>query len=338
MEYVHLPTFRLFVQHGRPVDASEEADLHSLFKRYGHVDVFQTKSHWRNSIVTFASTTEAVKAKKALDRTDFRGLQLKVKFMRPTRRVVVRGLPDRMSASVVKRAFKSVVRVERDRDGKDFVLVFDSEREAKDAVADTRPLEGYEMSFDFGNEEKDRRQSSPKRRNRSAGRQRSRSPPRSKKRSRSPPRAVWIRPPSPPPRSKRRSQSPRTSASTVRKHISASPSPAYGQSSANRSASPSFEAPPTKRNVDVEVDSSSSSPAYRSPAKKNDEVLFEKKNVKANVAVEEEPVLADVGHAVNAHCHECSRLMTELIHHVTDRHVDANQKAVIKAWFDGQHK
>jgi hypothetical protein len=266
MENDHLPTFRLFVQHGRPLDAREEDELHELFQRHGRVDLFQTRSQWRNSIVTFASTTEATRAKKALHKTDFRGLVLRVQFMKPTRHVLVRGLPDRMSVSVVKRAFKAAVGVERD--GKDFVLVFESLSDARDAVADTRPLDGYMMSFAFGNEDRrERKQFSPRR-------QRSRdcSPPRSKRRSRSPPGS-----------------------------LASAPSPAR---SIRRKVSPS-------------------------PA-------IEQKNVKASVGVEEQPVLTDAHQAVdaNTHCRECSRLMAELMHHVTNHHVDANQKAELKAWFD----
>jgi hypothetical protein len=266
MENDRLATFRLFVQHGRPLDTNEEKELRSLFKRHGQVDVFQTQSHWRNSVVTFASTNEATRAKTALNKTDFRGLVLKVQFMKPTRHVLVRGLPDRMNVSVVKRAFKAAMRVERD--GNDFALTFERLSDARDAVADTRPLDGYTMSFDFGNEDRrERKKFSPRQQNRSPVHQKSRerSPPRSRKRSRSPPRSI-------------------------RRKISPSP-------------------------------------------KKNDEV-------KANAAIEEQPVLADARQAVDAnpHCRECSRLMTELMHHVTDHHVDTNQKAVLKAWFDCCHK
>jgi hypothetical protein len=298
MENDLLATFRLFVQHGRPLDTNEEAELRSLFKRHGHVDLFHTQSHWRNSIVTFASTTEAVKVKKALNKTDFRGRSLKVQFMKPTRHVLVRGLPDRMSVSVVKRAFKAAMRVERD--GKDFVLTFERLSEARDAVADTRPLDGYTMSFDFGNEDRrERKQFSPRRQNRSPVHQKSRepSPPRSRKRSRSPPRSI------------RRKISP---SPTIEPSLGYNPSYLKSVHKDSVSASPFFESPPTK---------------------KNDEV-------KANAAIEEQPVLADARQAVDAnpHCRECSRLMTELMHHVTDHHVDTNQKAVLKAWFDCCHK
>jgi len=66
-------TFRLFVQHGRPLgSAEEERQLRGLFEKFGRVTFFATRrGEWRNSQVTFSSTAEAVKAKKELDKTRF---------------------------------------------------------------------------------------------------------------------------------------------------------------------------------------------------------------------------------------------------------------------------
>ena len=92
-------TFRLFVQHGRPLgSAEEERQLRGLFEKFGRVTFFATRrGEWRNSQVTFSSTTEAVKAKKELDKTRFfkgNSVTLKIFFTKPSRRVLVRGLPE----------------------------------------------------------------------------------------------------------------------------------------------------------------------------------------------------------------------------------------------------
>ena len=92
-------TFRLFVQHGRPLSSTEEErELRQLFEKFGRVTLFATRrGEWRNSQVTFSSTVEAVKAKSELDKTRFfkeNGVTLKIFFTKPSRRVLVRGLPD----------------------------------------------------------------------------------------------------------------------------------------------------------------------------------------------------------------------------------------------------
>ncbi len=85
-----LPTFRLFVQHGRSLASTqEERELRQQFEKFGHVTSFTTRrGEWRNSQVTFSSTSEAVKAKEALDKTKLNGMTLAIFFTKPTRRVL----------------------------------------------------------------------------------------------------------------------------------------------------------------------------------------------------------------------------------------------------------
>jgi hypothetical protein len=62
-----LATFRLFVQHGRPLEsAQEERELRQQFEKFGRVTSFSTRrGEWRNSQVTFSNTEQA----EALDKT-----------------------------------------------------------------------------------------------------------------------------------------------------------------------------------------------------------------------------------------------------------------------------
>jgi hypothetical protein len=63
-----LATFRLFVQYGRSLASSqEERELRQQFEKFGRVTSFSTRrNEWRNSQVTFLSTSEAIKAKEVL--------------------------------------------------------------------------------------------------------------------------------------------------------------------------------------------------------------------------------------------------------------------------------
>ena len=85
---VLIPTFRLFVKHSRPLNSvQEEKELKALFEVHGKVVSFSTKKDWHNSLVSFATTQEAVAARK-VDDTRFNGERLKILFTRPTRRVL----------------------------------------------------------------------------------------------------------------------------------------------------------------------------------------------------------------------------------------------------------
>jgi hypothetical protein len=171
-----LATFRLFVQHGRPLESSkEERELRQQFEKFGRVTLFSTRrGEWRNSQVTFSNTEQAVKAKEGLDETRLNGMTLKILFTKPSRRVLVRGLPNNVSFSDLKKEFHGAVHVEND--GEHGVAVtFDTISDAQTAVGNSgmRTYRGRELSFDFGNEERGRRRhSSPPRRKRISSRKR----------------------------------------------------------------------------------------------------------------------------------------------------------------------
>ena len=183
-----MATFRLFVQHGRPLSSSQdEQELKQLFEKYGRVTSLVTRrGDWRNSLVSFASTGEAQRAKQELDKHRFReGMQLQIFFTKPSHRVLVRGLPDRASFEAVKREFRGASRVEQD--GADMVAVtFDTISDAQAVVAAGRVFQGRTLSFDFGNDRREERREARRRSSPSpvmTRRKRSRSPSRRKKSS-----------------------------------------------------------------------------------------------------------------------------------------------------------
>jgi RNA recognition motif-containing protein len=110
----------------------------------------------RNSQVTFSSTSEAVQAKEALDKTKLNGMTLGIFFTKPTHRVLVRGLPNNVSFTDVKREFRGVGHVENDG-GNDVAITFDTINDAQAAVASgsggKRACHDHVLSFDFGNEQ-----------------------------------------------------------------------------------------------------------------------------------------------------------------------------------------
>jgi hypothetical protein len=150
-----LPTFRLFVMHTRPLTSQKEQDdLRKMFDDQATVTHFKTeRGVWKNSLVTFATTTHATKARNALQRAQFRGIPLRIEFARPTTRVLVRGLPRDAPISSVRNAFPTAATVELDntwRGGDDFALVFERLRDAEAVVARGATIDGRELSFDYG--------------------------------------------------------------------------------------------------------------------------------------------------------------------------------------------
>jgi hypothetical protein len=175
MDIPLLPTFRLFVMHTKPLASEmEQDDLRDLFEALAPVTWFMTKrGSWKNSLITFASTADASRARNALQNVQFRGIPLRIEFARPTTRVLVRGLPRGTPVSVLRSAFPSALNVEHDntwRGGDDFALVFERVRDAEavvargtasstsSATAVPMKVDGHEVSFDFGNDGVSRRQ------------------------------------------------------------------------------------------------------------------------------------------------------------------------------------
>ena len=132
------PTLRLFVGHGRPLGSQEEEnELRALFEREGRVTSLLTKrGQWPNSRVTFETTGDAVHAKRAHQGASFRGMTLRINFARPTRRVLVRGVPLLTAFADLEHAFEGVERVERDGPG--FALVFGRISDARDCVTNAQ--------------------------------------------------------------------------------------------------------------------------------------------------------------------------------------------------------
>ena len=291
-----LPTFRLFVQHGRPLySLQEERELRALFETHGKIASFSTKKNWCNSLVTFTATHEAIAARQALDVTRFNGERLKILFTRPTRRVLVRGLS---SLEDARKLFPRAVTVERDI-GSDFVVVFESIRDAEQALELANASEGgRELSFDFGNDSRENRRATERER---SPRPRSRSPVRrSRSRSRSCPLRRYSREHS-------RSKSVRRSQSPLRRN-----SP---ERSMRKSRSRSKSRPLRKRS--------------RSPEQSLSSPRISASPLVVNAA---DPVVPDDGSF-----RDCSRLLGELTTHVKDSHSPgplANQKAVVLAWFE----
>jgi hypothetical protein len=82
MDVPLLPTFRLFVMHTKPLTSQKEQDdLRDLFETQAPVTWFMTKrGSWKNSLVTFASTSEVSRARNALQNVQFRGIPLRIEF------------------------------------------------------------------------------------------------------------------------------------------------------------------------------------------------------------------------------------------------------------------
>jgi hypothetical protein len=353
-----LATFRLFVQHGRPLESSkEERELRQQFEKFGRVTSFSTRrGEWRNSLVTFSNTEQAVKAKKELDKTRLTGMTLVIFFTKPTRRVLVRGLPNNVSLTDLKREFRGAVHVENDGEH-DTAITFDTISDAQAAVSDTRSYRGRELSFDFGNEERGRRRhSSPPRRKRSGpGRSREvirrRSPsPRTeyKRRSRMPPvRSVRKRSRS---RSGSKSRSKSAPRRTSAKKLALSSSSSSSSSSLSRerkrskSKKESVEKMPEQRKEDEK----------KEIVEKKDELRMEDEIPQVNEVEKGRPIVADAAEAVVAHregeeeedaeedgpCGDCNRLLHDLKNHVDQGHADSHAvvlKAMVKAWFEAHY-
>jgi hypothetical protein len=328
-----LATFRLFVQHGRPLEsAQEERDLRQLFEKFGRVTSVSTRrGEWRNSQVTFSSTSEAVKAKEALDKTKLNGMTLVIFFTKPTRRVLVRGLPSRVSFTDLKRELRGAIQVENDGEN-DVAITFDNISDAQAATG--RAYQGRTLSFDFGNE---------RARQEERGRRRHSSPPRRRSRE-----VIRKRSPSPRTEYKRRSRTP--SVRPLRKR------------SRSRSRSRS-KSPPAKKPLLFSSSSSSASERRRRSKKKEsvekkdvdkeDQKKDDEKEVQEErrvVAGMVEPVIAqEVGeeHAEekaqeeeDGPCRDCVRLLVDLKDHVDQSHAGNHavvQKATIKAWFEAHY-
>ena len=166
-----MATFRLFVHHGRALMSTrEEQDLRQLFEKFGQVTAFFTKREWKNSQISFSTTTEAKKAKEELDKTRFnKDMTLKIFFSNPSRRVVVRGLPVGVSFKDLERDFEGATHVEKDI-GNDVAVTFETISDAQAVVKAGKVYQGRTLSFDFVNEprganQKERRRSDSVRRN-----------------------------------------------------------------------------------------------------------------------------------------------------------------------------
>ncbi len=190
-----LPTYRLSVRYPRPLASlHDERALRKLFDTHAPVAHFMTRPEWRNSYVSFRSTAEAVRAKEALHGQRFGDQTLDVCFVRPTTRLIVRGLPRDVGLADAKAAFRGCARAERD--GQDVALAFNSARDAEAAAATLSSFRGHALSYDFGNDRRDAvaarggpvargRSRSRSRGRRSQSRSRSRTPLRKRSRSRS---------------------------------------------------------------------------------------------------------------------------------------------------------
>ncbi len=156
----HLATFALFVRHGRPLESrAKEKELRALFAGYGTVVSFETHRGWNYSIVAFSSTAEASRAKTALHNSNFQRQRLNIRFMKPTRCVLVRGFPDHVDESAIEDAFQRAFRVKRL--GKEFLVHFALLSDAAAAVAKANFLGGgCQISCNF---EKERRNYSRRR-------------------------------------------------------------------------------------------------------------------------------------------------------------------------------
>jgi hypothetical protein len=349
-----LATFRLFVQHGRPLESSkEERDLRQQFEKFGRVTSFSTRrGECRNSQVTFSSTSEAIKAKETLDKTRLNGMTLKILFTKPSRRVLVRGLPNNVSLTDLKKEFHGAVHAEND--GEHVVAItFDTISVAQAAVGNSgmRTYRGRELSFDFGNEERGRRRhSSPPRRRGSSPRRsreviRGRSPsPRTeyKRRSRTPPvRSVRKR-------SRSRSKSARVSSGkSAAKKLALSSSSSSSPSSSSRERKRSK---PKKESVENKSKEKGDEKEEKEPEQKED-VQQDNEIPQVNDVQEEPPIVDEVAEAVVAHhkeveaeedgpCRDCVRLLADLKDHVGESHAESHvvvQKATIKAWFEAHY-
>jgi hypothetical protein len=348
-----LATFRLFVQHGRPLESSkEERDLRNQFEKFGRVTFFSTRrGEWRNSQVTFSNTEQAVKAKKELDKTRLNGMTLAIFFTKPSRRVLVRGLPNNVSFSDLKREFRGAVHVEND--GEHVVAItFDTISVAQAAVGNSgmRTYRGRELSFDFGNEERGRRRHSspPRRRSREVIRRRSPSPRTEyKKRSTTPPlRSVRKRS-----RSRSRSKSARVSSGK-----SAAKKLALSSSSSSSSSSLSRERKRSKpKKESVKKKSEEKGDEKKEIVEKKDELGMEDDAQPLIEAAEEPPIVVEMVEPIVAQqaaeedaeeedaegaCRDCVRLLDDLKNHVGESHADSHavvQKATVKAWFEAHY-
>jgi hypothetical protein len=148
-----LETFRLYVGHRRSISESEERTLRKTFFSFGTVTDFFTRQHWNNSFVSFTCTRDAVRAKEALDGRTIDGLHLRVAYARPTRNVVIRGLPEGFQRGVVMRALQRWP-VEVTSRGNDFHVAFDHLADAEEVVRTVNKIDGHEVSYDFGKEER----------------------------------------------------------------------------------------------------------------------------------------------------------------------------------------
>lgn len=127
-----------------------------------------------------------MRAKEDLDGTVVAGMRLKLAFARPTRCVVIRGLPDGFERGFVMRALQHWIVQVKKRIRGGFLVTFERLSDAQEAVQSVKQMDGYEVSYDFVKENivKSRSRSpSPSRNHRN--RSRSRSISRSRKRERS---------------------------------------------------------------------------------------------------------------------------------------------------------
>jgi hypothetical protein len=159
-----VPTFRLFVKHARPLASQQErTELCKLFEPCGTVTEVSSRPEWSNSLVSFARTEDAVRAKKKLQGARFMGMRLDVEFMRPTLLVVVRGFSRGTRLGVVEDLFRGcnverfdlydVERFDLYDEGRqgEFALIFESLADALAVAANQFRHKGRLLSFDFGN-------------------------------------------------------------------------------------------------------------------------------------------------------------------------------------------
>ncbi len=331
-----MSTFRLFVHHGRPLQsAEEEQELRQLFEKFGRVTSFFTRrGEWRNSQITFASTSDAVKAKQGLDKTRFKeGMTLKIFFTKPSRVVLVRGLPERVSFDNVRREFRGVRFVERE--GHDVVAVtFEMISDAQAVVASGKVFQGRVLSFDFGTER------------RASGRSRSRSPirrvrPVSRSRSRSRDRSRH-RYASPSPRRERsKAESPRSTSLSSSNKIDKKRSRSASSSSSSASSSSSSSLKVSKKSKE-----GGNEPLASHNLLSNDDVeLFaaavEHRNQGENDDEQgHQDEMIQVRQDANGPCRACGDLLENLKMHVHQHHAESNvaiQKATVKAWFEAHY-
>ena len=62
-----LPTFRLYVGHGRPLSNAEYDELREQLASFGPLKELASRPEWRYAFASFQCTQDAIRARKDLD-------------------------------------------------------------------------------------------------------------------------------------------------------------------------------------------------------------------------------------------------------------------------------